>query len=104
MQTTVDQKVRPEREVASEQVKIEIKTNTESCEINSEISDGAEAVEASDVKTEDCENKVKRDFDNKVEGDSAEVTDSNGTPKINVNGKCGTASTEEKGTKDEESC
>jgi len=90
--------VRPDQETGDP-----VKTKPESCEINSEISDGVEGAEPSDVKTGDSD-KVERDSDNKVEGDSEEVTDSKGTPKINMNGNCEEGNTEEKGTKDEESC
>ena len=62
-----------------------------------------EGAAPSDVKTGESD-KVERDSDNKVEGDSEEVTDSKETPKINVSGNCEEANTEEKGTKDEESC
>ena len=90
--------VRPDQETGDP-----VKTEPESCEINSEILDGVEGAESSDVRTGDSD-KVERDSDNKVEGDSDEVTDSKGTPKIIMNGNCEAANTEEKGTKDEESC
>ena len=103
--------VRPEQETGDPVKKTEIKTKTESCEIKSDISDGVEGAEPSDVKAGnsdkvemDSGNKVEMDSGNKVEGDSAEVTDSKGTSNINVNGNCEEANTEEKGTKDEESC
>ena len=86
--------VRPEQETGDP-------VKTESCEINSEISDVVDGPEPSDVKTGDSD---KVDSDNKVERDSAEVTDSKGTPKINGNENCEEANMEEKGTKDEESC
>ena len=88
--------VRPDQETGDP-----VKTKPESCEINSEISDGVERAEPSDVKTGDSD-KVQRDSDNKVEGDSDEVT-CKGTPKIIMNGNCEAANTEEKGTTDKES-
>ena len=88
--------VRPEQEPGAAKMETpsdEIKTNTEGCEIISETSDGVK-VESSDVKPYNSENKVERD--------SAEVTDGKGIPKINVNGNSEVDM--EKGTKDVEAC